>query len=660
MGDVRRRPLLNAAGAIVLVIGLTMLLKYAFDNNWINEAARIVMGVIGGASLLGIGALVHRREKRWFAHGLFGAGVGLLYLSGFASFQSYHLVPFPLAYGFMSLVTLVAFGLAVRYDSLPLALIGFLGGFATPFALGETISNEIGAASYLLLLDLGILAMAYVKPRWAGMQPAALIASYVAASYWYHSNADAHDWFVSLFALLSIWAAFFLVGVVRAARAAGNIGWTLADAANLLLCVGSLSATLAGHAEALDAALLAMAGIYAATYAIVRRRKSEEWPLRVWSYAAMAGLLAMFDNHYFAEPAAATVLALQGFGLLAIEAGLRAKFGRRLPNGPEALWFPIAFAALPVAYIAVSEPAWIRYSGASFDWIPYGRDLAMLAVFATFVLAARVFKPLVEGIVQSAGLFRQAALVTVLIDLTFHTQGFRLVAGAALVALVCAEIGTRKMLRDLEIDGLGLIGIAALAIGFLPEAFHFQHIFRFEPLRNDRFVSGAILAVAALVMAEFYRRRSLLPRAIARVLRVGGVGAAIVTSTIELYDTFARKIAAIEIAPQEHAGTLDAQLAAATSLEQLTLSALWVGASLVLMTIGMRAKVKDLRLLALGLFDMTILKAFFVDLAGLDMPYRIVSFIGLGLVLLGVSFLYQRLEGAASAAPPPEQETIAA
>jgi uncharacterized membrane protein len=644
--------LLNAAGAIVLVIGLTLLLKYAFDNNWITEAARIVMGVLAGGSLLGIGALVHRREKRWFADGLFGAGVGLLYLSGFASFQSYHLVPFPLAYGFMSLVTLVAFGIAVRYDSLPLALIGFAGGFATPFALGETIANEVGAASYLLLLDLGILAMAYVKPRWSGMQPAALLASYAAVTYWYQSNADVSDWLVSTFAVLSIWAAFFLAGIVRAARPGGTMWWTVADAVNAFACVEILAGALGGHARAFENAVLAMAAVYAATYLVVRRRNGLGLPLRVWSYAAMAALLATFDLHRFTGLAAYTALALQGLGLLSLEALLRTRFRAAYPNAPEGLWFPVVFALVPVVYILDAMPAWIRYSGSSFEFDLAGRDLALFVAFAIFIIAARSFRAASDGAAQLPAFLRQAAVATALIDLTLHAQGFRLVTGVALVALACAEIGTRRLLRDLEIDGLGLLAVSAVAIGFVPEAFGVEHIFRFEPLRNDRFVCGALLGLTGLVMAALYRRRSLLPTLISRVLRVGGIGAAILTSTIELHETFAQKLARLKLEPHAHAGSLDAQIASLASLEQLALSALWVAASLVLMTIGMRAKVKDLRLIALGLFDLTLLKAFFVDLAGLDMPYRIVSFIGLGLVLLGVSFLYQRLEGGAAAAAP--------
>ena len=64
----------------------------------------------------------------------------------------------------------------------------------------------------------------------------------------------------------------------------------------------------------------------------------------------------------------------------------------------------------------------------------------------------------------------------------------------------------------------------------------------------------------------------------------------------------------------------------------------------MLVAIGIRFRVKEFRIAAIGLFDLTILKAFFIDLSSLETPYRIISFIALGLILLGVSYVYQRLE----------------
>ena len=84
---------------------------------------------------------------------------------------------------------------------------------------------------------------------------------------------------------------------------------------------------------------------------------------------------------------------------------------------------------------------------------------------------------------------------------------------------------------------------------------------------------------------------------------------------------------------------------------QLTLSITWAAYALGLVAIGLRRDYRPVRVLAIALFAVTILKVFFVDLAELDRVSRMLSVIVLGVLLLTASYLYQRL---ARATPPPE------
>ena len=62
----------------------------------------------------------------------------------------------------------------------------------------------------------------------------------------------------------------------------------------------------------------------------------------------------------------------------------------------------------------------------------------------------------------------------------------------------------------------------------------------------------------------------------------------------------------------------------------------------MLMTIGFRRRQPYLRWLALALIGITIAKVFLYDIRELERAYRILSFIGLGVLLLAISFAYQR------------------
>ena len=75
---------------------------------------------------------------------------------------------------------------------------------------------------------------------------------------------------------------------------------------------------------------------------------------------------------------------------------------------------------------------------------------------------------------------------------------------------------------------------------------------------------------------------------------------------------------------------------------QVTLSIAWAAYAVALLVAGINRRYPLLRYLAILLLAVTIGKVFFVDLAQLDRVYRIVSVIGLGVLLLVASYLYQR------------------
>ena len=72
------------------------------------------------------------------------------------------------------------------------------------------------------------------------------------------------------------------------------------------------------------------------------------------------------------------------------------------------------------------------------------------------------------------------------------------------------------------------------------------------------------------------------------------------------------------------------------------ISVLWTSFSVVLMLIGFRQNNVALRKVSFGLFLVVVLKVFLFDMSNFSTPYRIISFIILGLVLVGTSYLYYR------------------
>jgi len=86
------------------------------------------------------------------------------------------------------------------------------------------------------------------------------------------------------------------------------------------------------------------------------------------------------------------------------------------------------------------------------------------------------------------------------------------------------------------------------------------------------------------------------------------------------------------------------------------ISVLWTLYAIALMLLGFRYQQVRLRLVSLGLFGVTILKVFLADMAKVSTPFRIVSFVVLGLMLIGASYLYYRYRGYLLPVPPADKQ----
>jgi uncharacterized membrane protein len=200
--------LLNRIGALALIIGLGFFLKYAFDNNWISETVRVLTGAAAGFVCLGLAYRTHKKGYQIFSQGLVGAGIAILYLSVYASFNFYSLVPQWIAFVLMSCVTALSLALGVYYDSLAIGVLGWAGGFLTPIMLSTGSANEIGLFTYIALLNVGLLAVIVVKAGWGTLEPCAWAATWIMYFAWYFKFYRETDLIVTVFFVSLFWLLF--------------------------------------------------------------------------------------------------------------------------------------------------------------------------------------------------------------------------------------------------------------------------------------------------------------------------------------------------------------------------------------------------------------------------------------------------------------------
>ncbi len=147
------------------MLAAVFLFKYSVEHGWLQPIVRAVFGLVVGITLLIVCELRVAQNYRFTANAMHGAGVAILYATLFAMHVLWHLVPSWIAFLGMLLVTAAAVYLSTRRDSVFIALLGLIGGFATPALLSSNENRPLALFSYLLLLNGGISWIAYRK-RW--------------------------------------------------------------------------------------------------------------------------------------------------------------------------------------------------------------------------------------------------------------------------------------------------------------------------------------------------------------------------------------------------------------------------------------------------------------------------------------------------------------
>ncbi|HYH61955.1 MAG TPA: DUF2339 domain-containing protein, partial [Solirubrobacterales bacterium] len=153
---------------IALVLAAVFFLKYSVEHGWLSPTVRATLGILTGTALLIICELRVARGYSVTANAMHGAGIAILYATLFSIHALWHLLPAAVVFFLMLVVTALAVGLSIRRDSIFIALLGMMGGFATPALLSTGENRPVGLFSYLLLLNFGLAWVAWRK-RWPAL-----------------------------------------------------------------------------------------------------------------------------------------------------------------------------------------------------------------------------------------------------------------------------------------------------------------------------------------------------------------------------------------------------------------------------------------------------------------------------------------------------------
>ena len=259
-----------------MLVGLSYFLKLAFENNWIGPTTRVLVGLAVGIGLLLWSEHFRRRGFPAFGYSLKAVGIGALYLSVWAAFQFYHLVPATVAFAGMVLVTLTSAALALAQNAELLSAFALVGGFLTPVLISTHQNQEASLLLYLLLLDLGTFWVVAAK-GWKRLLPGGLVGTTLlfagwAATYYSDRQLGTTALFATIFFILFAAAPF--VGHADISRAASFQQMVQAlVVGNAMVYFAALFLMMeVNHRNLLAWIMFAIAGFYLAlSRALIRR-----------------------------------------------------------------------------------------------------------------------------------------------------------------------------------------------------------------------------------------------------------------------------------------------------------------------------------------------------------------------------------------------------
>ncbi len=620
-------------GVLAVVIGTGFFLKLAFDNDWIGETGRVALGLVGGMAFLGGGEYWHRRYPA-LAQALAGGGIALLYLSIFAAFSIFELIGLYPAIGFLALISVGSAALALRYESIALAIIGIFGAFVAPWVTGGFAqeSSDVATAGptiqllvYVMVIDLGVLALATFR-NWRWFTLLALLASLVTFGVWYGPYGDEVSLLASQVSLTIILLIFvgattlFHIVWRRAPQAFDQSLMVVNAAAYFGISYGLLWADFRLW---LGGFTLLLALFYGGVAWLALWRAKEHVVLSLMALGISLVLLTVAVPVQLGGPWVSVAWAAEGAVLIWLSFTLRMWQLRAFGVGAFAVFVGWLLAVDTREALATGDASQLSYLPAY-----------LLGSFATFV-AAYLFRRNRESLSIWESDFFVGFLVTgnVLLTLTVpvHVDGIWVAVTWAAEALALVWLSFRLGLRELRLFSFGVFGTLAVRLVVFDTDVDLSD---FRLILNERmlaFASGIVALYASAYLVE--HGRATLEEWEAKFV----VSALLVAATV-----LTLWVGSAEVIAMVDSGIVDVTGSVADNVKSLSLSLLWAAYAGGLIALGIARRWRYARLGGLALLAIPVFKLFAVDAFELEQGFRVAAFLSLGAILLVGSFLYQR------------------
>jgi len=654
--------LINKIGIAVLVLGIAFFVKYAIDKDWINEVGRVAIGLVSGGILVGIAHRL-RNSYRSFSSVLVGGGIAVFYFTIAFAFHQYKL--FDQTSAFIIMVVITAFGviLSILYDRIELAMIATVGGFITPFLVSTGQNNYQALFTYMAILSTGLLVLAYFK-RWQLIYFTAFLFTIFIYGAWlfdqvYNNNSiPTRDALLFATIFYFIYVAMHIVNNIRTKRKFSGFDFTsllMINFAYYAAGIVALEFWNSGQYQGLFTASLGAINLILA-FVFLRQRTADKNFVYLLigltlTFLSLAAPVQLKGNYITLFWAAETVL----------------------------LFWLYQRSGIKLIKISSAVIAILTLISLGMDWVEiYGVEVGNLPVVINKGFLTSVFVSLALGLLYR--LFWREADTYYFAPIT--NKNVKNIAGttAVLIFFIAGilEINYQFRTRFPEIrarfeeTGLNftylqlyvLIFLCTLfllterfgklkdpfirmgipVVGFFLYLFNISNIYETEKLLLStgnykqyfaaQWVSIVLIFILASISISYFRKNQtqlksyqnfftwFISFALVTVLSLEG-------RHIMVWFNYTGEASIFDIENLYY---------------KAGMTIVWGLSSFLMMYLGMKHKFKPLRIVSLVLFGATLVKLFSYDIRNIPPGGKIAAFILLGVLLLTVSFMYQRLK----------------
>lgn len=658
--------LINKVGILVTIIGVVIGAKYIIDNDLVGPAMRIILGYVLAIGLLAFGFRLKEKYRNYSAVLVSGA-LAIMYFLTYAAFDFYALIPAYLAFILMVLWTAFGVAVAIYFASEVISVIGLVGAYAIPFLLSPEEGNSVVLFSYITIINIGVLIIAYGK-SWRILKYTAYLFTWVIFLTWFTgAQANSADPWVALgfsFGFFLTFYAIFLSHILLQGHKFNNVNIVLI-LLNSFIFFGityiSVSMLVKGS-DFLGLMTIAHALVHLVVAILVRQNKYQDKRLFNFTLVLVLTFLTI-----------AVPMQLKGNWttiLWAAEAVVLLWMGRtQKVDLFETLAYPIIVIAFGALLVSWGEYSDVIYGGSSTTPIlnPYflttliflgavifvnhmfnsGKKASILfnnelVDIIPYVLPAIILFTAYVGLLKEINLYWENVVRSFRSGQDSEALGRWVINNLEAVWIIIYTMAFTTgvaLLNQFKLrkDSFTMVARVLLVISIF--VFLTAGLFVLSELRQSylnpevtvylqdsifniiiRYIAVVFFAIGLYVLSRYQSAEGPILRF--KMIDVFIHGAILWFASSELIHWLA--------------------MAGMPGSYKIWLSILWGAYSLFLIAWGIRSKRRHLRIMAIVIFGLTLLKLAAYDIESLNAVRKTIVFVALGLILLVASFLYNK------------------